>query len=91
MTKKFNLKMEGTNVVGSYDGNSDGEPSASVKLALGEAYQELLDKGEAKIEVKSLSLKRVGGKIVASIDTDKDGEPVLEVMLDLIEGLEEAI
>lgn len=83
--------MQGTDVVGSYDGNSDGQDSASVKLALGEAYQELLDKGEAKIEVKSLSLKREGGKIVASLDTDKDGEPVLEIMLDLIEGLEEAM
>jgi hypothetical protein len=88
---KFNLKMEGANVVGSYDGNADGEASAALKLMLGEAYQELLEKGEAQMDVKVFSVKREGGKIIASLDSDKDGESVLSLELDIIEGLEEAI
>ena len=88
---KFELKMNGTDVMGSYDGNSDGQKSVELKLSLGEVYQELLKKGEAKLEVKTLTLKRDGGKVIVSLDTDKDGEAVLELTLDLIEGLEEAI
>lgn len=87
---KFKVKLEGTSVVASYDGNSDGENSASLKLHLKEVYEELMDKGEATIK-STVTFKRSGGKINVSIDSDKDGEAVAEIMLDLLEGLEEAM
>lgn len=90
MQPKFNVKMADSKVVAGYDGNSDGENSISIKLNLGEAFQELMQKGEAKIEVKSLSIKREGSKMIAVLDTDKDGEAVLECELDALEALDEA-
>ena len=82
--------MEGTSIVGGYDGNSDGENSVSIKANLTEIYQELLAKGEAKLGVKQLSFKMSGSKIVIVADSDKDGEAVLTFEVDLLEGLQEA-
>ena len=87
---KFNMKMEGTSLVGGYDGDSDGKNSISFKLNLQEVYGELLAKGEAKLDVKAISFKMVGSKITAVIDSDKDGQAVLEIDADLLEGLKEA-
>ena len=87
---KFSMKLDGTTVVGSYDGNSDGQASVALKLDLKEVYGELLDKGEANVS-GVVSVVREGGKLVVSIDSDKDGEAMLKLELDLIEGLEEAV
>ena len=90
MSKKFNVNFEGTKVVAGYDGNSDGENSVSIKLDLGEAFGEVVKKGEAKLEVKAISFKREGAKLKVVIDSDKDGEAVLELEIDSLEALDEA-
>lgn len=88
--EKFKVKLEGTSVIAGYDGNSDGQNSASLKLHLKEVYEELMDKGEATVK-STITFKRSGGKISAVIDSDKDGESVAEIELDILEGLEEAM
>jgi|GEM_PF-5943153 len=86
---KFKFKFEGMTAKASYDGNSDGEDSVAIKLALQEVYEELMAKGEAKVDAV-ITFKRDGGKISVSVDTDKDGEAVLEIEADILEGIQEA-
>ena len=89
MGDKFKLNFSGTKVEGSYDGDNDGSSSAKISIELKEVYEELMAKGEAKVDAV-ISFKRVGGKISVLVDTDKDGEAVVDLELDLIEGLKEA-
>lgn len=91
MKKKFNVKFQDNKILGGFDGNQDGENSVSLEVLLGEAYQELFDKGEAVVEVKKLRVKRDGAKVALLVDTDQDGEHVLKLEADLIEAVEEAI
>lgn len=88
---KFNVDFKDGKVSAGYDGNSDGEQSVTVALNLKEIYGELMDKGEAQVDIKKLSLKREGTRIIGTLDTDQDGEPVGELRIDLGEALEEAI
>ncbi len=86
---KFKFQFKGTSAEVAYDGNSDGEDSLALKLQLGEVYQELMAKGEAKVDAV-VSFKRNGGKIQISVDTDKDGEAALTLDADILEGIEES-
>ena len=89
MEKKINVSMEESKVKVGIDTNRDGQNAVEVKLNLKEALQEAIEKGEAKVDVKSLTLKLEGTKIILLVDTDKDAEPVLEVTADLLESYEE--
>ena len=88
---KFNLEIKDSKVIGSYDGNADGEKSASISLDLKEILGEVLSKGEAKLDVKSLSVKMELTKLKIQFDSDKDGEPVGEIVLDFAEAFDEAV
>lgn len=88
---KFSMDFEGTKVVAGYDGNADGEKSASINLDLKEVYEELMNKGEAELSVKAIKFKREGTKVLAVVDTDGDDQGVLNLTLDLGEAMEEAI
>lgn len=89
--EKFNVDFKEGKAVASYDGDADGEKSLKLELDLKEVYGELLAKGEAKIDVKSMSLKLDGSKVVATIDTDKDGEALMVAELDIVEAMSEAM
>lgn len=90
MSKQFKLEFKDSKIIGGYDGNSDGQNSASLEINLSEVYGELAAKGEAQVDVKKVSVKREGGKLLLLVDTDQDKEPVLKIELDFIEGFEEA-
>lgn len=89
--KKFPVTFEDSKLVAGYDGNEDGQNSVSLKLNLKEGLSELISKGVAKIDVKTLTLKKDGSKISLYVDTDKDGEAILEGELDVGEALDEAL
>lgn len=89
--KKLKVSFKEKSLGVAFDGDQDGEASVKLDAHLEEVYQELLDRGEAKIDVKTLSVKMDGGKITLQLDTDRDGEPVLSLMLDGAEGLSEAL
>lgn len=90
MPKTFNLNFQETKIVAGFDGDKDGKNSVETKLDLKEVYQELLDKGEAKVSA-IISYKMIDNKVVASVDTDKDGEPSLEITVDMAEGFKELL
>jgi hypothetical protein len=87
---KINPKLQGTDIVVGFDGNEDGQNSIEAKLHLGEVYEEIMKKGEAKVGAV-VTFKREGGKITMLVDSDKDGQPVASLSVDAVEGLEEAI
>lgn len=89
-SKHFNYEFENKTLKASYDGNKDGEASVSVKANLGEAFEEIVAKGESKVDAV-VTYKNVNGKMIMLVDTDRDGEPVIELELDAGESLEELL
>lgn len=88
---KFKLGFNGANLEGSYDGNSDGENSVSIKVNLMEVMDELKNKGTAEIEAKAIRISLDGAKVKLEVDSNKDGEAVLLLEADLAEAMDEVL
>lgn len=88
--EKFKVGFTGSALEGSYDGNSDGEASVSLKLNLGEALDEIQKKGEAEVSVEKLRFVKEGSKLKVELDPNQDGEAVMTLDIDLAEAMDEA-
>lgn len=91
MTEKssVNVSFQDNKLVAGFDGDKDGVNSIQAKLNLQEVYEELLKKGEAKVDAV-ITYKMEGTILKILVDTDKDSEPSLEIEANFLEGFKEA-
>jgi len=87
--KKFDVRIEGSELVVMLDTNLDGQPLVDLKVNLSEGFQEAFARGEEILGAKVVAFKFVGTKLILELDTDKDGEKLLKLELDLGEAFDE--
>lgn len=89
--KKVDVNVEDKKLTISTDLDQDGKESSRATVFLGEAVQEIFDKGVKKEDVKLVDFELSPMGIKLKLDTDKDGESVFEYELSFGEGVDEAL
>ncbi len=89
--EKFKIGFNGANLEGSYDGNSDGENSVSIKVNMMEVLDELKNKGQAEVADAKVRFVQEGASIKILIDNNKDGEEFFTLEVNLAEVVDEVL